>query len=165
MANDIVGAPEIVLVKGRVFHFSPLNDLEYATLFAWVKWREEAEEDALSTVAGAVQLLYISVKRTDNLSFDECVEFIDTEDAANEVVEGYYKLNAFPDSDGDVADGKSLSKAEVYEYLSERYGWTIDQCRLTTPIQQHLYISIINNKPIQFNSEAEYRAWQARNRK
>ena len=155
--NDIVGSAELVIIKGRVFQFSPLNDLEYSTLDAWIRWRNDTYEEALATVAGAAQIMYLSVKRTDAWTIEQCAEYLD-EDSANVVREFWLELNKIdlPDEVGGKPDPDY--KRKLYVALAEKYGWTYQEIRLMTPYQQ--LWSLKDDKPIVFDTEEEYRQWQ-----
>ena len=189
MANDIIGAPEIFVIKGRVFKFSPLNDYEMACLEAWLRWRTNsplnllAQESLqeLATIAGAAQLLYYSIKRTEvDVSIVTLAEFLSgDEDAALAVFEAWAKLNIHdlklpelkqPEETSGKQSGKEGSIDDVYTLLSRYYKWTPQQISQLTKYQQAAYLQAIvggnssANDGLFFDTEEEYQLYLANKR-
>lgn len=166
--NDIVGAPIPVIIKGRVFQFSPLNDIEASSLDAWILWANDNKisSEILMTRKGAAQVLYYSVKRTDNLPLEQCFDFLETDECISEVIEAYIELNKLPEVDiaGDKQPvDKSVTYDDVYLELSKRYGWTPQQISLLTSYQQLAYLGAIPKQVLRFETGEEYEEWLAKN--
>lgn len=184
MANDIIGAPEPVLVKGRIFQFSPLNDLEYAALEAWVRFTTdndnpdgEATDIALSTERGLAQILYASVRRTDGISIVEAAEMLEgDDDACAQVNAAFVKLNSIElecettgsDNTNDNTNvNPRKSKTNLYLELSNRYGWPPQVIAVMTIYQQLVYAGVaIKNSGVDtrmhFDTEEELAEWRRR---
>lgn len=183
MANDIIGGPELIDIKGRLFQFSPLNDFEFAAIDAWVSWRLERRCEAISddgfsqlrTVAGVAQILYQSVHRNHPDTVVQLAEFIGAEkwdDTCDRIYDQWYKLN-FEDFEFDteikeevdkVQDkGKASNANSLYVALSRMYSWTPQQIGLLTPYQQMVYLMQGHmrerKKTLQFNSVEDYQKW------
>ena len=180
MANDIIGGPEPIIIKGRFFKFSPLNDYEFSWLDAWVSFRLEKKTEALSdegfkelqSFAGCAQLLLASISRNEMATILELGELlINDAEACDEVFNFWYKLNfeiewpeipsAPAQPTGDKANRKQNSNY-LYTTLSMRYKWTPQQIAQLTPYQQLAYAQrCIASKPatLEFNSPEEYNQW------
>lgn len=161
--NDIIGAPVPVIIKGRVFHFSPLNDLESSSLDAWILWANDNKLDLaiLATPAGAARILYYSIRRTEALSVEACYDVIGEDVAAiGQVIDAWTEINKLPEIHvaGTSKDlNKDINYDDVYLELSKRYGWTPQQIALLTSYQQLVYLGY--NKPLTFDTEDEYKEW------
>lgn len=163
--NDIIGGPVPVIVKGRVFQFSPLNDLETSSLDAWILWANDGVLDSavLSEARGAARLLYYSIARTDKLSAEACYDFIaDDIEAIHQVLDAWTKLNTLPEitiAGSNQPIDKDITYDDVYINLSTKYGWTPQQISLLTSYQQLAYLGHTPKPNLTFDTEEEYQEW------
>lgn len=153
MPNDIIGAPEPVIIKDRIFYFAPLTAYELSRLEAWVQWRTNREVELLSesglaeisTVAGAIQLLYYSTLRSQPANLIELGELVfEDEKACSDIYENWYRIN-FVEVAEVKFEGESTSKGPVdpnsiYFQLTEVYGWSPQTISQLTPHQQLVYL-------------------------
>ncbi len=177
--NDIIGAPEIVVIKGRVFWFSPLTDFECSCLESWLRWRLEkdieleAEEafDELATVVGATQLLYQSIRRTEPTeTIATLAVFLDKDAEACEKIHqewmriNYSGLEEFVPKTNDSKSGSSGTVSDVYTFLGRHYKWASPSVVANmTRRQQLIYIQAIagkNGSSLFFDSEEAFQRWQ-----
>lgn len=182
--NDIIGAPEIVVIKGRVFWFSPLNDFECACLEAWVRWRTNGEEQELASErtfaelasnAGAAQLLFQSIKRTEPTSIETLIEFLDGDKVACETVYSEWLRINYSDLADEKPEQKPTRKSkevsgtieDVYVVLGKHYPWASPEvvARMTKK-QQLVYLEAIDGKNgdgLFFATEEDYQRWKLKN--
>ena len=180
MANDIIGGPEPIIIKGRFFKFSPLTDSDFSWLDAWVSFRLEKKAEALSeegftelqSFAGCAQLLYLSIVRNEPIMILELGELlIDDAEACKAVFDFWYTLNfevewpklysAPAQPTGDKTTRKQNANF-LYTTLSMRYRWTPQQIASLTPYQQLAYAQrCISSKPdeLTFGSVESYNQW------
>ena len=180
MANDIIGGPEPIIIKGRFFKFSPLNDYEFSWLDAWVSFRLEKKLEALSdegfaelqTFAGCAQLLFASVARNEAVTIVEIGELlIGDSQACSEMFDFWYKLNfevKWPELSSAPAQptGDKTTRAAnsnfLYTTLSMRYKWTPQQIAQLTPYQQLAYAQRCiehTAEPLKFATYDDYLKW------
>src|ERR1700733_4141128 len=174
MSNDIVGAPELFVIKARLFAFSPLNDFELSQLKAWVDWRAETKVEQysdvyflhLATVAGAAQLLSISC-RVKPISVEDAAAIIANDlETAIAVNDFWFKLNFIDVDYPKVSIGnpdksqpkQKNSQKDIYTVLSKAYKWTPQQISMLTPYQQYVYAMATVRMPV-FATQAEYFQW------
>lgn len=184
MANDVIGAPEIVVIKGRVFWFSPLNDFENSCLESWIKWRlnrsvDLATDEAftqLESVAGSTQLLYQSIRRTEpNETAVTLAKFLDDDEVAcYDVYSSWLKIN-YSDStqtstsskDTTTNDVGDVSISDIYTLLGRYYKWASPfVVAQMTKQQQLVYLEAINGKSgdsLFFNDSDDYERWRLAN--
>lgn len=181
--NDILGAPEVVVIKGRVFWFSPLNDFEEACLEAWLRWRtgdaaislaSELAFVELNSVAGATQLLYRSIHRTEpQETVLNLFRFLaEDQNACDAIYEAWIDLNY---SASEVLPQSSLgqkaecSDVDIYTLLGRKYHWaTPFVVAQMTKKQQLIYLEAIvctntASDSLTFDSDEEYQAWVLKN--
>lgn len=184
MANDVIGAPEIVVIKGRVFWFSPLNDFENSCLESWVKWRlnrsvDLATDEAftqLESVAGSTQLLYQSIRRTEpNETVSALAKFLDGDEVAcDDIYAAWIKINYSETTQSVVAAKESTSDggnkfdiSDIYTLLGIYYKWAspVVVAQMTKQ-QQLIYLEAINGKhgdSLFFNDSDDYERWRLAN--
>lgn len=178
--NDVIGAPEIVVIRGRVFWFSPLNDYEEACLESWIRWstnnpslslNEEAGFEALDCLAGSLQVLYQSLRRTEpNETILSLEKFLEgSEVAAKDIFEAWLRINystlsasSKPPSSISSKEAEA-SEADIYTFLGKYYKWASPEVvsRMTRK-QKQVYIEAIVGKSgdsLTFDTEEEYQAW------
>lgn len=179
LVNDVIGAPEIVEIKGRIFWFSPLNDFEEACLEAWVRWYTDGEEgiesEEFATTAGAVQLLYQSIRRTEPAeTVESLTEFvgIDYADAVSDIYDAWMQLNysGYPQNASTTKPNVSAtatSLSDVYVFLAKHYQWASpDVVSRMTKKQQLIYIEAIVGKSgdsLFFDTAEAYEEWRLAN--
>lgn len=156
MANDIIAAPELFVIKGRLFSFSPLSDYKNAELVAWLRWScgnnvALESEEALAkfqTPEGAAKLLSISTGEP----WDSAIDLIgDDLDCCADIYSNWLVLNLFEIDEPIKAEPSSTSpkivkKDAVYTALASHYGWTVHEIRDMTPMQQYVFLKAAFDK-------------------
>lgn len=184
MANDVVAAPTIFVIKARVFYFSPLSDYEMSAVEAWAKFNRVASEisdiamhEAWQTQPGAAQLLYWSTRKFVRRSPMYFAKLVETDVDAFDIYKFWSDLNIveygehvnrlFPPVDKPSASNTSDQdlRESIYRDLGARYGYSIHQIRAMTRVQQLIMWSseIPAKKSNYFATDAEYLAWAAAN--
>lgn len=182
MANDVIGAPEIVVIKGRVFWFSPLNDFENSCLESWIKWRlnrsvDLATDEAfaqLESVAGSTQLLYQSIRRTEpNETVVTLSQFLDDDEVACcDVYSAWLKINysetTQTSSKGESSnDNADIGISDIYTLLGKYYKWASPfVVAQMTKQQQLVYLEAIHGKSgdsLFFDDADDYERWRLAN--
>jgi hypothetical protein len=178
MPNDIMGSYDLFDIKGRLFHFYPLRDLDFSALDAWVSWRLEKRSEAISvdgfselrTVQGIAQILYWSVHRDCLDTVIQLAEFIGSEwnSDCDSIWDKWYKLN-FEEGDHSTIELPELDEKQekpnnsnaLYTQLAYLYKWTSRQIAELTPYQQLVYVTRgrQRKKTLQFATEEEYQKW------
>lgn len=161
VANDIIGGPELLVVKARLFWLFPCSVMQLNCIEAWVRWTGNNRDEVLQTVAGAAQLLHFSCRTGETaLSF---AQFLDGDvEAAIEVYLFWCELNY---GKSDLPKIESKSKAiptespdvMITKTLAARYRYSLETINSLTPVQQiHLLHGDVEAPSNTFATDDDY---------
>jgi len=176
VANDIIGAPEIIVIKGRLFYFHPLTDYDEACLESWVKWRTSKDDidtlySELESIAGAAQILYYSCRKSElSETVISYAQFLNGDEAAcQDVYLAWIKVNTYdgPKSSIEATPGDGSEKcsvSDIYVLLGRFYKWASPEVvRQMTRRQQIIYLeATVQKQPnkLSFDSEEDFMLWK-----
>lgn len=166
-----------------MFYFSPLSDYAMSAIDSWIRWSSDGKYDTARKVEalellqqppGASILLFWAIRQFERWSTVKCAKFVGgSELVAKEIytahallnIDGYYAQLARYKTDETTGSNKSERNVDeaVYYDLIEKHGYTLDEVRRMTRVQQTLLWMGEPNKPqtANFATAEEYLEWNA----